>query len=514
MAYFNNAFCKTFVVGDADLAAGTAKSALAAGVIGLVDGADWETVAVAGGGAVPAVTAGQLGYLVEGSFYTKDTIGNNPGHGGYKESVKSKGMNPRYITRLWAANCLKAEHATAKLCLASDCAPCGKTQFMRLDVKGSPALRFLNHNAYAIADSANVCCVDGQEYIDPALILGVMAQMALADPLIKPFVAEGSVNGLGDPAAGQTLAAGAGYTTGVKSTTAVDRESQAISASSRSGFENAKVEVESVSGAGAITKYKVSQAGAGYEDGDVLTIVDAGASTDATITLAAAGLTEGSVIVTMTDASGNVTTEVYTVAQAAGEGAGAYVPSTDPHGAVKIFSCVMFKGAYVDTEFGNCSFDTRDHFNAEPVEIIASLLDETGNPCNDCGVASRKPGQMQQTKGEEVIRELILSERYRQNPFNQGNADSSRFREIEMTDQLLAAVDRSATYRAHYIMHSVPRFNNPTGVFDNDQYIYKIYVKCDDTAAQTKVGKIMEALEAWAGDNGNKIVFEDTNAII
>ena len=37
---------------------------------------------------------------------------------------------------------------------------------MRIDVKGSPALRFLNHNAYAIADSANVCCVDGQEYID------------------------------------------------------------------------------------------------------------------------------------------------------------------------------------------------------------------------------------------------------------------------------------------------------------------------------------------------------------
>jgi len=512
MAYFNHAFIKTFVVKDADLAAGTATSALGAGVVGLVDGADWETVAVAGGGAVPAVTAGQLAYLVEGSFYTKDTIGNNPGHGGYKESVKSKGINPRYITRLWAANCLKAEHATAKLCLASDCAPCGKTQFMRLDVKGSPALRFLNHNAYAIADSANVCCVDGQEYIDPALILGVMAQMALADPLIKPFVAEGSVNGLGDPAAGQTLVKGAGYSTGVAGTSAVDRDGVAVSASSRSGFEDAKIDVTAVDGGGGITTYTVAQAGAAYEVGDVLTV--AGGSTDATITLAADGLTRGSVIVTKTDASGNVTTEVYTAAEAAGEGAGAYVPSTDPHGATKVSACVMFKGAYVDTEFGNCSFDTRDHFNAEPVEIIASLLDETGNPCNDCGVASRKPGQMQQTKGEEVIRELILSERYRQNPFNQGNADSSRFREIEMTDQLLANVDRSATYRAYYIMHSVPRFNNPTGVFDNDQYMYKIYVKCDDTAGQAKVVKIMEALEAWAGDNGNKIVFEDTNAII
>jgi len=512
MAYFNNAFNKTFVVDSVDLAAGTATSALAKGRLGLVDGADWETVAVVGGGAVPAITAGELAYVVEGSFYSKDTIGNNPGHGGYKESVKSKGINPRYITRLWAANCLTASQATAKLCLASDCAPCGKTQFMRIDVKGTPALRFLNHNAYAIADSANVCCVDGQEYIDPALILGVMADMALADPLIKPFAAEGDVNGLLE-GAGLTLAAGAGLTTGTKETSAVDSNGSAISASSRPGYVAAKVEVVTVSGAGAITAYDIAQAGAGYKDGDVVTIVDAGASTDATLTVAAAGLTAGGVVVTKTSAAGVVTTEVYTIAQAKGDGAGAYVPSTDPNGADKVSACVNFVGAYVDTTFGNCSFDTRDHYNAEPVEIIVSQLDETGNPCNDCGVASRTPGSMQQTQGEEVIRELIMSERYRQSPYNQGNADSARIREIELSDELLSAVDRTATYRAYYIQHSVPRFNNPTGVFDNDQYVYKLYVKCSETAQQTAMGKIMEALEAWAGDNGNKVVYQDTNLI-
>ena len=81
---------------------------------------------------------------------------------------------------------------------------------------------------------------------------------------------------------------------------------------------------------------------------------------------------------------------------------------------------------------------------------------------------------MQQTQGEEVIRELIMSERYRQSPYNQGNRDSARIREIELSDELLAAVDRTATYRGYYILHSVPRINNPTGVFDNDQYLYKI----------------------------------------
>jgi len=48
-------------------------------------------------------------------------------------------------------------------------------------------------------------------------------------------------------------------------------------------------------------------------------------------------------------------------------------------------------------------------------------------------------------------------------------------------------------------------------VFGNDQYVYKIYAKCSDAADQAAIKKIMEGLEAWAGDNGNKVVFEDTN---
>ena len=509
MAYFNNAFNKTFIADSTLETAGTASGALAAGQVALVSGEDWESEAVPGPAAGPAVAVGSLAYLVQGSFYTKDTIGNNPGHGGYKESVKSKGINPRYITRLWETNCSVASQATAKLCLASDCAPCGKTQFMRIDVKGSPALRFLNHNAYAIADSANVCCVDGQEFIDPAVILGAMGYMALGDPLIKPFVKEADLNGLLE-GAGLTLAAGVGYTVQVDDTTAVDGNGTAITAASRPGYVAAKVAVLTVSASGVITSYDIAQAGAGYMVGDVVTIVDAGATTDATLTVAAAGLTAGGVIVTTTTAAGVVTTAIYTVAEV--KPGGTYVPSTDPNGTDKVSAELCVVGAYVDTQFGDCSFDTRDHFNKEPVEIILSQLDETGDPCNDCGVATRKPGSMQQTQGEEVVRDLIMSERYRQSPYNQGNASSARIREIEMSDELLASVDRTATYKAYYIQHSVPRFNNPTGVFDNDQYVYKIYVKCSDAAAQTALELLLTGLVNWAGDNGNKIALE-TNAV-
>ena len=492
MAYFNHAFNKTFIADSTLATAGTATSALTAGQVALVSDATWASVALPG---APGI--GALGYVVQGSFYTKDTIGNNPGHGGYQESVKSKGINPRYITRLWQANCQTATQATASLSLGSACAPCGKTQFMRIDVKGSPALRFLNHNAYAIADSANVCCIDGQEYIDPTLILGVMAEMALSDPLIKPFVAEGDLMGVETA----TLSGGVGYsvTTGAAS---------AATTVSPAGGSGAKINILTVSGTGVILTYSFASVGKGYAVGDVLSVVDSGSTTDATLTITA--LTAGGIISNSTNAAGAVTQSVYTIAQAQGKAAsGNYVPSTDPNGTVKVTATVEFVGAYVDTVFGNCSFDTRDHYNAEPVEIIVSELDETGNPCNDCGVATQTPGSMQQTQGEEVVRELIMSERYRQSPYNQGNKDSARFREIEMSDELLSSVDRSATYKGYYIQHSVPRFNNPSGVFDNDQYVYKVYVKCSDAAAQTEVEKLMDALAAWATANGNALAVEE-----
>lgn len=507
MAYFNNAFYKTFVASSTEAVAGVSTSLLAAGELGLVKDSDWTTMAIPGA----ALPANSHAYLVQGSFYTKDTIGNNPGHGGYQESVKSKGINPKYISRVWAADCLTAQQATASLALGAECTPCGTTQFMRMDVKGSPALRFLNHNAYAIGDSANLCCIDGQEFLDPALVLATEAAQVVGNglmkddvgyqagnPLITPFVAEADLNGV-DVA---TLSGGVGYSV------TVGAASAATTVASPAVGSGAKINILTVSGTGVILTFSYASVGKGYAVGDVLTVVQAGSTTDATLTVTA--ISEGGVIVNVTDAAGAVVQNIYSIAQAQGKAAsGNYVASTTPNAAAATVDAVVnFVGAYVSTKFGDCSFDTRDHFNAEPVEIIASILDETGDPCNDCGTAASTPGQMQATQGEAVIRDLILSERYRQSPYNQGNADSARIREIEMSDELLAAVDRTATYRAFYIQHVVPRFNNPSGVFDNDQYVYQIYVKCSDAAAIAAVTALANQVVTLANAAGNNIALE------
>jgi hypothetical protein len=104
----------------------------------------------------------------------------------------------------------------------------------------------------------------------------------------------------------------------------------------------------------------------------------------------------------------------------------------------------------------------------------------------------------------------LLTERYAQNPFNQGNRDSSRIREIEGFDPILAAVDRNKLYRVYYLQHSVPRLNNPTGVFDNDQYLYQVFVDEDDTDAVANLDALWSDIEAECIAVGNYTVDNDT----
>jgi hypothetical protein len=145
------------------------------------------------------------------------------------------------------------------------------------------------------------------------------------------------------------------------------------------------------------------------------------------------------------------------------------------------------------TVFGNCSFDTRDYYQVEPLQIFASELDEDGDPCtNGCITISRTNGKESETKGELILRDVLMYQRYMQHPTNQGNRDSSRFREIEKTgpaDGGLGIV-RSADYTCYYVLHTVPRFNNPTGTFDNDQYLIKIATETVVAAFETTLGKL------------------------
>jgi hypothetical protein len=157
-----------------------------------------------------------------------------------------------------------------------------------------------------------------------------------------------------------------------------------------------------------------------------------------------------------------------------------YIQGTTPFPAnitpADTLAGLIINGGYIDTRFGDCTFYPNDSVLAriEPVKIYASEVDYNGDPCTFTGLCTTSTCLPVQGSGygETVLRDVIQSEMYSQNYFYTGM--DLRIREITQGYDLSNAIDRTSSYTRYYIQHSVPRFNNPTGTFDNDQYLLEV----------------------------------------
>lgn len=268
---------------------------------------------------------------------------------------------------------------------------CGETYSLRLDIKGSPNLRYLDHNSYLIASAYTGCCPEGSIAPTPVDSTEVMINWAKAirnSPIVSPFV----------QVVVQDEAGKLWYAPGT---------SAAFLAAN---------------GANTWDNYPATA----HVDG------------------ACAGL--------------------------------------------------ILNGAYVDTKFGDCSFQISDFYEREPVRLYPSEVDLNGDPCafdGICVVSQCAPLQAQGF-GETILRDMILSESYRKNFF----ATDIRIREITQGNQILSSVDRTGLYYRFVIQHNVPRFNNPSSTFDNDQYLLEIYSKNALAQLATDLEAYVEAAQA------------------
>jgi hypothetical protein len=276
---------------------------------------------------------------------------------------------------------------------------CGETYYLRVDIKGSPALRFLNHNAYYNAEAYTGCCPADSiapTPVDSTLVMILWANALLRYKLIEPFL---------------------------------------------------QIVIQDQEGV------------LWYEPG-----------TDAA-SLAALG---------------GDTWDHYN------DG----VNHTSPGYIEGACAGMIFNGAYVDTKFGDCTFQVTDFYEKQPVKIYASEVDYNGDPCEFTGicVVTECQGTQAQGLGEQILRDVILSESYRQNFFA---SNDLRIREITQGNQLVSAINRNALYTKYYLLHSVPRFNNPTGVFDNDRYLLEII-------SLEQLGQFEADIQTWlAGCNND-----------
>lgn len=392
MSYFNHAFSKTFVATDGFYKTAGAYYNGINGDIGntfkftFVDPNTWVVPDVDG-----ATTVACPLVLVSSSIHPNDKIG--PFHGGYSETVKSKTINPKYITRFYRVDPCDPQNAQITVGLNQNnfedpgtCSKdflCGETYYLRVDIKGSPVLRTLSRNTYYTADAYTGCCAAdalAPTAVNPLIVYVNWAFNLLNSPLINPFI---------------------------------------------------QVHVTYSTDAGT-------------------TWLELGDGTSSAANLA---LLQG-----------------YTMN-----------PSTLPANATPAdtLAGLIIDGAYVDTRFETCTFYPNDSILAyvEPVKIYASEVDYTGEPCTFTGLCVTNQCLPVQGAGygENILRNLILTEGYAQQPFYTGM--DLRIREITNGTDVFNAIDKDSTYTRYYIQHSVPRFNNPTGTFDNDQYLLEIVTK-------------------------------------
>ena len=396
MSYFNHAFKKTFVgtTGFTDLDGGklgTEDNVPNLGQFGFVD-KNWNIVPTdtswTSANACPLT-------LFAGSIHTNDKIG--PFAGGYTETVKSKVINPKYVSAFYKVVGHGAQPAQfivgevnggqAEDSLYNQCAKtfyCGNSYNFRIDIKGSPALRFLTHNMYLTVSADGGCCEQPSSPtpINPLVIYGQWAYNILNNPIFSQFV-------------------------NIQIT---------YSTNGTDWFQ----------------------------------------------------LAPGTNIAT--DDTTNLTTLLNYI-----NGVTAYPSATTPEDTK---AGLIINGAYVDTRFGDCTFYPNDSIISfmEPIKIYGSEVDLNGDPCTFSGLCmyqSCDPLQVAGT-GENVIRDIIMTEAYMQQPMYTGM--DLRIREITNGTDVFDAINRKFLYDRYYIQHNVPRFNNPTSTFDNDQYLLEIVV--------------------------------------
>jgi hypothetical protein len=190
---------------------------------------------------------------------------------------------------------------------------CGETYNLRLDVKGSPALRFLNHNAYYTATAYTGCCPAGAiapTPVDSTEVMILWANDLLNSPIVSPFI---------------------------------------------------QIAIQDETG-----------------------VIWYAPGTNA--------------------------------AFLAAEGADTWDNYVSPGHITNACAGLILNGAYVDTRFGDCTFQISDFYEKQPVNLIVSEVDLNGDPCEFTGicVVNECLGSQAMGLGESVLRDIILSESYRQ----------------------------------------------------------------------------------------------------
>lgn len=375
--------------------------------------------------------------MVVGSWHTVDQIA--PFYGGLLAPYYSKAIDPRRVTRFIKSVAAEAKQQvvvagwdlTSGIVGTGPVFYCGESYLLRLDMLGSPALRLLNHQLYITLPAYGGCC--GTDCSSACTATAVDAACIMLQ--WNDYMRYGTYNpGIGAPA----FQAPSGEYPYLKQ------------------FFLPAVFVQS--------------SGAPYAAQQVYSQLDC----EAALANKYGTTAENNAVKAYYLANGNKGYQCNTL---------------NPGSVVAGF---QLTGAYYQTNYNDCTFTPSDYFEIEPIFCKVSLM--TGNfsgvnnfsPCGwDTTINTSVPNMVTEKQapvypkglGEQVVREIIQSERYRQDHYADSIfVDSYRMREIENQDWILENVNRQDYYDSIAIVYNIFRSQNSQQVHDNDEYVEIVYV--------------------------------------
>lgn len=190
MATFPYAFRKVFI-GSGVIRTSGKTIDLKPGEIGLFDAKSFQALA-----AGATYTSNREAILAQGSYHTVETLAL--GHGGYRDSIKSRPIQGHFISDFRVAHPKRAQNhivaigydgvSTTKTIKAE----ADKDYFLRIDLKGEPIYRFLQHHAYNVfhvkAPCADPCSTECSQLVDPNIIADDFVNQINSHYIIGQFV--------------------------------------------------------------------------------------------------------------------------------------------------------------------------------------------------------------------------------------------------------------------------------------------------------------------------------------
>lgn len=185
-----------------------------------------------------------------------------------------------------------------------------------------------------------------------------------------------------------------------------------------------------------------------------------------------------------------------------------YTAKTDSSDIAAVKAGLKLEAAYYDLSTSDCTFDQLDSYQKTPIHMIfTSKMADVPDTCvviDDINSQYEHNAKyVQHAKiahgyGEGVLRDLILSERYKQLDF----PTQAKLRE-KLGDPTMGIVTRSEKYTRYYLEFAIPKFQMQT-----NSYTANIFNYCFAVKESTGLATFETLIKAWLAANNPAVTME------